>query len=132
MDIIRLRTLTEKSILGFGKYAEMSIQQIIDIQKSHYLIWVYYNISAITFIPKILDEIHIYKNYRIFKPGINEQLFNKYTDYKFNPATYHDPIVYFSTKNRNIKNQKNNFKRRQRSYSIISKKSVLQAKNHGH
>lgn len=80
-QVILLRTLTEKSILGFGKYAEMSIRQILDLHKSVYLRWIYYNLSGITFTDEILSKIFIRKSYRIPKPGknpaLNEELLTK-------------------------------------------------------
>jgi hypothetical protein len=73
-----LRTLTLKSTINFGKYAELTVQQIIDLRKSQYLVWVYFCNSHINFFPEVLDLIRIKEEHRIPKPGkINEEEFNK-------------------------------------------------------
>lgn len=75
MDIIRLRVLSRKSYLGFGKYKDLSIQQILNFEKAVYLRWVYYNMESISFLPDILDEIHIKDNDIINKPGKDPERF---------------------------------------------------------
>jgi hypothetical protein len=72
MDIIRLRILTEKSTLSFGQYADMSVGNLLALQKSTYLRWVYYNCSTISFTPDVLNQIFIYPDERIEKPGKDE------------------------------------------------------------
>ena len=66
MDVIRLRTLTEKSKLGFGKHAELTVYELIALEPD-YLVWVYYNSSNITFTDLVLDQLAIRE--RINKPG---------------------------------------------------------------
>jgi len=72
-----LRTLTLKSILRFGKHAESSVQQIIDIDEINYLRRVYYHCSNITFIEDILILIGIREDERILKPGKNPELYKE-------------------------------------------------------
>lgn len=69
MDVVRLRKMTRKSVMGFGKYEDSTVGHLIDYQKTPYLRWVYYNNSNIDFMPDVLDEIHIPVEYRIPKPG---------------------------------------------------------------
>lgn len=69
MDVVRLRKMTRKSVMGFGKYEDSTVGHLIDYQKTPYLRWVYYNNSNIDFMPDVLDEIHIPEEYRIPKPG---------------------------------------------------------------
>ena len=74
MDIIRLRTLTRKSKLGFGKYSDDPIWFVLQNKHTQYLRWCYYCNSTINFTDDILDEIGISKDYKIDKPGVNEEL----------------------------------------------------------
>lgn len=70
--VTRLRTLTKKSKLGFGKYAEQTVETLTKTNRT-YLVWVYYNISGITFTDEILDnDLSIV--HRIEKPGKNPEL----------------------------------------------------------
>jgi hypothetical protein len=69
MDVIKLRILTRKSLLKFGMYATLGVQQVIDLRHFRYLRWCYFNISGISFTDDILEEIHISEQYKIEKPG---------------------------------------------------------------
>lgn len=75
MDTIRLRTLSMKSVIGFGQYADLSVSQCLTLGHSGYLQWVYYNCSNISFLPEVLALIYIPENGRIQKPGTDEQRF---------------------------------------------------------
>lgn len=77
MDVLRLRTLTYKSILGFGKYADFTVKHILDLNHTRYLRWVYYNCDMISFTDEILDRIYVIKELRIEKPGKNPELGKK-------------------------------------------------------
>jgi hypothetical protein len=68
---INLRTLTEKSKLGFGNdaYKDVPIRMLMDIGRNKSLIAAYYQLSKITFVDKILDELCILKEDRIDKPS---------------------------------------------------------------
>lgn len=75
---IRLRKLTEKSLLGFGRFADRTIGQMLSLRVDRiYLRWVYYNSSKITFMDNILDDLKIYPEFRIEKPGTSEEMFEK-------------------------------------------------------
>jgi len=78
MDIVRLRTLTFKSIIGFGRYEYMSVQQIIDLQDASYLKWLYYNAEGISFTEDVLDYIKIFTFRRVKKPGKYPELWDDY------------------------------------------------------
>ncbi len=67
---VLLRTLTRKSVLWFGKFEGLKIQQIIDLRHQTYLRWIYYNCKEVTFLDDILSEITIIEDRRIAKPGI--------------------------------------------------------------
>lgn len=85
MDTVRLRTLTEKSVIGFGRYSDSTVGMLISYEKTHYLRWCYFNFESITFTDDILSKIHIPNNFRINKPGkdlikhteLNEHIMNK-------------------------------------------------------
>lgn len=121
-----LRTLTAKSVLWFGKHEGKSIQQMLDINETTYLRWIYYNIKGVSFIPEILDEIYVREPHRINKPGINPDLHQELTDALIASM--------------GIKKQ-SHLKRRAKAKSIEQKVrekrtsislAVLQSKNHGH
>ena len=77
MDVIRLRTLTEKSKIGFGVHADLKVGDLINIKKKWYLRWLYFNFSAISFVDEVLDKILITLEYRIEKPGTDRELGKK-------------------------------------------------------
>jgi hypothetical protein len=74
---VLLRTLTRKSLMWFGKYEGLRIQQIIDLQKQTYLRWVYYNCNGVSFTKDVLEEIRIKEDRRIPKPGICPEIHDK-------------------------------------------------------
>lgn len=73
-DVTLLRKLSRKSFIKFGQYTDLTVQQLIDIKKSNYLRWVYFNCSSITFMDDILDEIKIPISFRFDKPNKNTEL----------------------------------------------------------
>ena len=70
---VLLRKLTRKSTLNFGQYAQLTVQQVLDLKHTRILRWYYYNSSNITFTDDILDELHITEERRIEKPGKNPE-----------------------------------------------------------
>lgn len=124
MDVPILRKLTEKSILGFGKYADCAVRHLLDINQTVYLRWVYFNSSRITFI----DKIHIPDEFRINKPGTDEEMYKKCNEYNLSKL---DGFTLFK------KQQHSNRKRKERMINneIMDKKryskGILQAINHG-
>ena len=67
-----LRKLTRKSQLNFGKFADFTIQDLLNIGNEEYLIWVYCSASHINFFEDILDELKIPLKYRLKKPAVNK------------------------------------------------------------
>lgn len=124
----RLRTLTEKSKLGFGKNADLPIWKLLDHGSGKaYLCWVYYNASGITFTDEILDAINIRPDERIIKPGKNEELFNKtkkrLEKWRFSREGY-----------KRVGRRKRSRKRKDTNHDISFRqsKSCLARLNHGH
>lgn len=76
MNTLRLRKLTEKSILGFGKYTDLTVGNLLALGRTRELRWIYYHCSMITFMDDILDKISCYPEYRIKKPGVNPDMHN--------------------------------------------------------
>lgn len=74
MDTIRLRTMARKSVFNFGKFVGHSVQQVLNQKAYKALRWYYYCCSNISFLPDILDEIGVTEEYRIAKPGTDEDM----------------------------------------------------------
>ena len=128
MDLIRLRTLTEKSKIGFGIHADLKVGDLLNIKKRWYLRWLYFNFSAISFVDEVLDKILITPEYRIEKPGTDEELGKKLNK---------ELILKFGINEKKfLKEQKKRKKGRLLRYYIRDKrlytKKNLQYVNHGH
>lgn len=66
------RILTEKSKLGFGEFADVTIRSILNV-KYNYVGWVYYNYKVIDFDAAIKSELDLIE---IPKPGIAPDMYN--------------------------------------------------------
>lgn len=72
MDRLILRKMSFKSTFQEGKYKDYTVQQVLDLNPfdgKTYLIWVYYNMSNLSFLDEVLEHIGITQYYRIDKPG---------------------------------------------------------------
>lgn len=70
MDTIRLRTLTLKSLMKFGKYKDLTVYEVIyGLRKPNHIIDCYFNLSMVSFNEEVLDIVGIAVEYRISKPG---------------------------------------------------------------
>lgn len=86
MDTIIFRKMTLKSRIDFGKYAGMTVQGIFNVNRS-YLRFIYYTIPSLSFTDEVLKEIGIYNDtydFRINKPGVDLEMFDKLKAFKFN------------------------------------------------
>lgn len=84
-DTPLLRKLAPKSILSFGQYKGLAVQDVIKTGHPAYLRFLYYNIEGISFIDDILREIGVvgdYYDYQIKKPGTNSELGKKVDEIK--------------------------------------------------
>lgn len=132
MDVILLRKLTPKSVLDFGKYKGVSIQQLIDLKKYNYLRWIYYSCSKITFTDDILKTISIiYREYdnRIEKPGTDLEMHEKITAIMFNKMAH--VINPKHAVNRVKKGTKLKYYRLINKENIYFSKTSMQRRNHG-
>lgn len=66
---VNLRTLTRKSLFGFGIMRDLTVQQGIDTGRVKEIIKMYYFLAKINFIEEVLLEIGITKELRIPKPS---------------------------------------------------------------
>lgn len=53
------RKLAMKSRLGWGRYQDATVQDLIITGEQEYLIWVYYNMGMIDFLPEVLEAVGI-------------------------------------------------------------------------
>lgn len=75
MSTILLRTLTRKSKLKFGQYANLTVQDLLNIEKFSILRWYYCKYDKISFTEDVLQEIK--QNLRIEKPGCNMNFYQR-------------------------------------------------------
>ena len=73
-----LRTLTRKSKLGFGKWKDYTVQELLDLRKPLVLISPYYKLTSINYIEDILIELNITQEYRIEKPSSNKDEYYRF------------------------------------------------------
>lgn len=66
---VNLRTLTRKSLFGFGLMRDLTVQQGIDTGRVREILKMYYFLSKINFIEEVLLEIGITEELRIPKPS---------------------------------------------------------------
>ena len=66
-----LRTMTVKSIIGFGQYKSLTVQDLLNLQLYKELLSMYYQLEKINFTPDILEALHITGDRVIDKPGKN-------------------------------------------------------------
>jgi len=134
MSRILLRTMTRKSIIGFG-YAgnrDLSVQMMLDIGRRKQLISSYFGLEKINYTVDILEEIGIYPNFVIDKPGkvknIDEMVHEVYK-YLYKDATEIDKMQASS------KSKKANNLMRNINISFQEKHNqnteYLRKKNHG-
>jgi len=130
---IRLRTLTLKSKLGFGKYHDYTVKDII-IKEVNYLVWAYFNMDMISFMDDVLDEIDIPMEYRIEKPGKNVDMFKKYKDSRrvdFNSLSEEEKLEIIKKRSHNKKQHKIYNINKRISNNFNFSKGKMQNRNHG-
>lgn len=67
MSVLLLRKMTFKSIIGFGRYPDLTVQEVIDIGKMSELVSMYYSLDRIDFIQEVKTVLCI--EIEIPKPG---------------------------------------------------------------
>tara|TARA_R110000851_G_scaffold45193_3_gene110888 strand:+ start:428 stop:775 length:348 start_codon:yes stop_codon:yes gene_type:complete len=76
--IATLRILTRKSKLGFGKWKDYTVQELLNLKKYMVLISPYYKLTSINYIEDILVELKITEQYRIKKPSSNKEEYYRF------------------------------------------------------
>jgi hypothetical protein len=135
METTLKRTLTRKSILGFGykEIRDLSIQMLLDLRKHRMLIDAYFNLQKIDFVDDVLNEIGITEQYRIPKPGRSENMRKKfYTDLiakeRQQEKTDLDRI---KEANSVMKDKRKAYIRKEMEVKYTSNKGYLKGKNQG-
>ena len=123
-----LRTMTRKSIIGFGtdKYKNLSVQQCIDAGYSYDLIRMYFGLSKISFTKDILDELGIAGEFILNKPGKNNDLVKPFNKISFENMTEKERM---GACMRNKTARKRNAERRVGANDRLSRSFALQNKN---
>lgn len=132
MDTILLRKLTEKSIINFGQFDGWTVGKILDMQKTGYLRWIYYNYEGLTFTDEILEKMRVNLEDRIKKPGKNPELHEITTNEKRGALYNANFLAYMKEKSHLLKGRKIKMIRDQSMRKAYNRKDILQAKNQGH
>ena len=69
MSNLLLRKMALKSIIGFGDYPLLSVQELINMEKHSVLIQMYYRLGKIDFTDEVKGILKITKDREITKPG---------------------------------------------------------------
>ena len=73
-----LRTMTRKSKMGFGKYKDKTVQEMLDLRRNLDLISPYYKLTSINYTEDILNELNleetIIKTFDVKEKGNSENL----------------------------------------------------------
>lgn len=103
MSIVRLRTLTGKSIIGFGNYKDLTIQNLLDTAQHKELLNMYYFLRNIDFHEDIIKQLKIDQVYRIDKKNSTEE-----ERFKRDYYGYIGKCLTLIIEEQNEKNSKNN------------------------
>ena len=77
MSVLLLRTVTRKSILGFGNFKDITIQNMIDMHMERELLHIYYTCRNIDFNQDLKDELCISGEREINKKEKQEERYIK-------------------------------------------------------
>lgn len=81
MGNLLLRTMTLKSIVGFGQYKDLTIQNMFDLNMKKDLIKLYYNLDKINYNSEIISMLDIPAHLIIDKPGKKYEYVSEYWKY---------------------------------------------------
>ena len=77
MSILLLRTLTRKSLIGFGEFKDLTVQNLIDTLRHKELLSLYYTCRNLDYNEELINELKINKVYRIDKKNKQEERYIK-------------------------------------------------------
>lgn len=72
------RILTYKSTFNFGRFGTYTMTELIALNKKQLLIHRYYHVTSIDYIEELLNELNIVGEWRIEKPGKNEEMYVRF------------------------------------------------------
>ena len=129
-----LRTLTHKSIIGFGKHyiKNLSVQELIHTCQQYELVKMYYKLGKITFTEEVLIEIGIKPEWRIVKPGKDYEALSRYNHLiidALRAKTKADGLTGMRTKLENGQEHQNRMNTR-RYNNARESKGMMQKQNH--
>ena len=125
-SVTTLRVLTKKSKIGFGRNADLTVADVIIIDKS-YIAWMYYNMANISLRDDILEELRMEK---VDKPGKNEELFRSWCRAESEKYSDEERFRGAMKKKRIKANMEKAERYRERNAATLSK-GQMQAANHG-
>ena len=118
MSFKNLRTLTRKSLIGFGPFRNCTVEYMINQHRAGYLISLYYSASMISFREDVLDFLGITEEWRVEKPGIDKEV----------ARSFFEANGYLEVKGVRV-NQAYRKKLIHRKFYNVDRKAKLQAKN---
>jgi len=132
---ILLRKMTEKSILGFGyeDVRDLSIGQLLAMNKHRNLVSAYYGLEKISFIDDILLKIGITEDLRIEKPGkVSRDVLQEHVKKAMNNV-YANKTEKEIIHIKHVKKIKKNVAKRNslKEIMVSNRKDILQRKNQG-
>lgn len=122
---MKFRIMTEKSLVGFGRFSDMTVGRLLTTERIIDVIHMYFGLSHISFCDELLTKLKITEEWRIHKPGVHVEKGRKFCN-----EIYSDLLI-----QRQERNQRRISKRAKREiHGVINacKPSALMAKNHGH
>lgn len=117
MSVLLLRTLTAKSIIGFGAYRDISVQNLLDTYREKELLQIYYNCRNIDYCKELKQRLGITAEREINKKEKKEERYLKNSFYLIN-ACLHEII---KDKTEDERSKELGMKRK---FKIVNKKIV--------
>lgn len=77
MSNLLLRTMTMRSKIGFGNFADLCVQELIQLREYKELISMYYRLDKINFDDEVKEYLGIKFELVIEKPGKNYEMYAK-------------------------------------------------------
>lgn len=121
------RIMADKSRLGFGKYSDMTVRDVIKIDPP-YLAWAYYCLANVSLKPEILEELGLEP---IAKPGTDEARLKAWKRKRSEGYTEEERLHGYYKIYRKQRSKAIGGYLRVRNATSFSK-AQLQAINHGH
>lgn len=123
------RIMSEKSYLGFGKYGDLPVGDILKIDPE-YIVWVYACKEKCSFSKEILEKLGVRE---VKKPGIDPGALYEWKDKQEEGFTEEQIMHGRMIRNKGKKAQaRANLIRVEKYNRVTGTKGALQAVNHGH